>query len=69
MSYEDFDLDAILADFLAGADAAQPPADEPESPSEPAAGEPSEEQAYVEPDWQSSAGEEPPAEEPDKKEE
>ena len=64
MSYEDFDLDAILADFLAGADAAQPPADEPESPSEPAAEETPEEQAYVEPDWQSGAEEEPPAEEP-----
>ena len=65
MSYEEFDLDSILADFRSGADDAQPPAEAPEGVSMPAAEETAaEEQAYVEPDWQGGADEDAPAEEP-----
>ena len=65
MSYEEFDLDSILADFRSGADDAQPPAEEPEGVSMPAAEETAaEEQAYVEPDWQGGADEDAPADEP-----
>ena len=70
MSYEDFDLDAILAEYHAGADTPQPTADEPESVSAPVDEEPAaEEQAYVEPDWQSGGEEAAPDEEPAPEEE